>query len=85
MSTQRVNIVALGWSLCATLAALFFVCLVVALILPEWRLSHGWIALFTAAPMTSFRVWVDGIIFSLVFGWVTAAVFGSIYNRFVER
>jgi riboflavin transporter FmnP len=85
MSSQRVNLVALGWSLCVTLAVLFVVCLAVALIVPDWRLSHGWIDLFSAAPMTSFRVWVDGIVFSLVFGWITAIVFGWIYNRLIER
>jgi hypothetical protein len=85
MSNQRVNIVALGWSLCTTLVVLFVVCLVVALIVPDWRLSHGWIGLFSAAPMTSFRVWVDGIVFSLLFGWGTAIVFGWVYNRVVER
>jgi hypothetical protein len=35
--------------------------------------------------MTSVRVWIDGIIFSIVFGWVTAVVFGLVYNHLIRR
>jgi hypothetical protein len=52
---------------------------------PDWRASHEWIGLFSVAPMTSVRVWIDGIIFSIVFGWVTAVVFGLVYNRLIRR
>ncbi len=85
MANQRLNIVALGWGLSATLMVLFVSRLMIALVVPDWRLSHGWIGLFSAAPMTSFRVWIDGIVFSLLFGWVIALVLGSIYNRLAER
>jgi hypothetical protein len=83
MNTQTpadspVNIIALGWGLAAALVALFVVCLVVALALPDWRASHGWIGLFSVAPMTSVRVWIDGIIFSIVFGWIGAVVLGLV-------
>jgi hypothetical protein len=57
------NIVALGWGLSAALVVLFVVCLVVALVFPDWQASHGWIGLFSVAPMTSVRVWIDGIVF----------------------
>ncbi len=79
--TNRFNIVALGCGLSATLAVLFAVCLVVALALPNWPASHAWVGLFSVAPLTSFRVWVDGIVFSVVFGWVAAIVLGTVYNR----
>jgi hypothetical protein len=35
--------------------------------------------------MTSVRVWIDGIVFSIVFGWVTGVVFGLVYNRLIRR
>jgi hypothetical protein len=35
----------------------------------------------TVAPMTSVRVWIDGIVFSIVFGWVTGVVFGLVIRR----
>jgi hypothetical protein len=81
----RLNLMALGWALSAALVVLFVVCLVVALVLPEWPASHAWIALYSVAPVTSLRVWFDGILFSVVFGWVTALVFGSVYNQLLTR
>jgi len=36
-------------------------------------------------PIGSVRIWIDGIGFSLVFGWVTALVLGVVYNRFAAR
>jgi len=35
--------------------------------------------------MTSVRVWIDGIVFSIVFGWVAGAVLGLVYNRLIRR
>jgi len=43
------------------------------------------VGLFSAAPLDSSRVWIEGIIFSVVFGWITAGVFGTVYNRLIER
>jgi hypothetical protein len=79
------DIVALGWGLAAALVVLFVICLAVALILPDWRAAHGWIGLFSVAPMTSVRVWIDGIVFSIVFGWITAVVLGLVYNALIRR
>ena len=79
------NVVALGWALSATLLVLFVICLIVALVLPDWQASHVWVALFSAAPLSSIRVWVDGIVFSIVFGWIGGVVFGFVYNRVIAR
>jgi hypothetical protein len=85
MNPKQLNIVALGWALSATLVALFVICLVVALLLPGWQASHAWITLFSAAPINSVRVWIDGIVFSIVFGWISGVVFGLVYNRVIAR
>jgi hypothetical protein len=79
------NIAGLGWGLSAALVVLFVICLVVALVLPDWPASHRWVGLFSLAPLTSFRVWVDGIVFSVVFGWIAAIVLGLTYNRVIRR
>jgi hypothetical protein len=78
------DIVALGWALASALIALFVICLVVALVLPSWPATHQWVGLFSAAPLNSLRVWIDGIVFSGVFGWIGAAVLGGVYNRLVR-
>lgn len=79
------NIVALGWGLSAALVVLFVICLVVALVWPGWPAAHGWVGLFSVAPLTSVRVWIDGIVFSVAFGWLTAVVLGVVYNRLIGR
>jgi hypothetical protein len=49
------------------------------------RLAHGWVNLFSDAPIDSPRVWVDRLIWSIVVGWLLALVFGTIYNWIVAR
>src|SRR5262249_2387273 len=84
-ANSPLDVIALGWGLSAALVVLFVICLAVALVFPDWRASHGWIGLFSVAPMTSVRVWIDGIIFSIVFGWVAGVVLGLVYNRLIPR
>src|SRR5215813_738348 len=84
-SDMRFNVVALGLGLSAALVVLFVLCLLAALVMPGWPASHAWIGLFSVAPMNSARVWLDGIVFGVVFGWVAALVLGLVYNRAIRR
>jgi hypothetical protein len=84
-ANNPLDVIALGWGLSAALVVLFVICLAVAVVLPGWRAAHGWIGLFSVAPMTSVRVWIDGIVFSIVFGWVAGIVLGLVYNRLIRR
>jgi hypothetical protein len=84
-ANSPLDVIALGWGLSAALVVLFVICLAVALVFPEWRGSHAWVGLFSLAPMTSARVWIDGIVFSIVFGWVAGVVLGLVYNLLIRR
>jgi hypothetical protein len=79
------KVVALGWALSATLVVLFVVCLGVALALPGLSATHAWVGLFSPAPLTSARVWIDGVVFSIAFGWLAAVVLGLVYNRLITQ
>ena len=83
-SHRRLSIADLGWSFSATLVVLFNLCMLAALFLPL-RLAHGWVNLLSDAPIHSSRVWVEGLIWSVVLGWLVAIIFGTIYNRIVAR
>jgi len=88
MKSSPLNIVALGTALTAALIVLFVICLVSALAFPDLPAAQGWtawLALFSVSPVTSPRIWVDGIGFSLVFGWVTAVIMGFVYNYMISR
>ena len=79
------KVVALGWGLSAVLVVLFVLCLAAALIFPTWPAAHAWIGMYSVAPLTSGRVWLDGIGFSIGFGWVAALVLGLVYNRLIAQ
>jgi 2TM family of unknown function (DUF5676) len=81
--TVLINIVALGVAASATLVVLYLLCAVVAMALPDIALSHAWLTLFTKAPIGSMWGLIEGIIWSIVFGWVIALVLGSVYNWMV--
>jgi hypothetical protein len=80
-----INIVALGVATSATLVVLYVLCAVVAMALPDIALSHAWLTLFTTAPIGSMWGLIEGIISSIVFGWVIALVLGSVYNWIAGR
>ena len=80
----RLSISGLGYGFSAALVVLFVLCLLAALFLPL-RLAHGWIALFSEAPIGSARVWVEGLFWSIAAGWLIALVFGTVYNWIVMR
>ena len=44
------------------------------------RLAHGWVSLLSDAPINSSRVWIDGLVWSIVLGLLIALIFGTIYN-----
>jgi heme/copper-type cytochrome/quinol oxidase subunit 1 len=91
-ANSPISIVALGLAFSAALVILFVICMVSSFLYPEMPASNGWaawMALFSVTPIEhpikSIRVWIDGIAFCLVFGWVTAIVLGLVYNRLIHR
>lgn len=78
------SIRALGWSFSATFVILFVLCILAALFVPL-RLAHGWVSLWSDAPIESSRVWIDGLVWSVAVGWLIALIFGTIYNSIVAR
>jgi hypothetical protein len=83
-SHGRLSISGLGWSFSATFVVLFVLCMLAALFLPL-RLAHGWVSLWSEAPIDSSRVWIDGLVWSVAIGWLIALIFGTIYNSIVAR
>jgi hypothetical protein len=80
----RLSISGLGWGFSAALVALFVLCMLSALFMPL-RAAHGWVTLMSDAPIDSSRVWVDGLIWSVVAGWLIALVLGTVYNWIIAR
>jgi hypothetical protein len=79
--TLSVNAAAVGLSV--ALLVLFVVCAVVQLVAPGLQAAHAWVGLFTTAPVLSFQAWIEGIVFSFVFGAIAGSVFTLVYNAAV--
>ena len=78
------DFIAFGVAAAAALVVLFVLCWLVAAGMPSLvSASHGWIRLFTTAPESSGRALIEGVIWSIVFGWIIAAVMVPIYNKIV--
>ena len=84
MEKSRLDLMAFGWGLSGALVVLLVLCAASAAILPGWQLAHNWLRLFSAADVGSLRNFIEGVVASAIFGWVTAAVLVTIYNRFVR-
>ncbi len=79
-----ISIIGLGWALSTALVVSFVLCLLAALFIPM-RAAHGWVALFSTAPIDSARIWLEGIVCSAIAGWITALLVGLVYNRIATR
>lgn len=80
----QLSIRGLGWGFSAALIVLFVLCMLAALFMPM-RAAHGWAVLLSDTPIFSTRVLIEGLIWSLVAGWVFALVFGTVYNWIIAR
>jgi hypothetical protein len=80
----RLSISGLGWGFSAALVVLFVLAMLAGLFMPL-RAAHGWVSLLSDAPTGSTRVWVEGLIWSAVAGWLIALVFGTVYNWTIAR
>jgi len=80
--TAPMHLVAFGAAASSALVVLFVLCWLVAALLPGmFSASHGWITLFTTAPVASLNALIQGVIGSIVFGWIIALVMVPVYNR----
>jgi len=81
----RLSKISAGVALSATLVVAFVLCAIAQVILPGAQFSHMWLALFTSAPMGSIEAWVEGVIASVVVGFVLGWCFAHCYNWIASR
>ena len=85
MEKSKLEFMAFDWAPSGALVVLLVLYEAVAVILPGWQLAHNWLTLFSAAEVGSLRSFIEGILASAIFGWITAAFLVTIYNRLVRR
>ena len=85
MEKSKLDLMAFGWALSGVLVVLLVLCEAAAVILPGWQLAHNWPTLFSAEDVGSLHNFIEGILASAIFGWITAAVLVTTYNSLVRR
>lgn len=84
-SNQTLSPTAAAVGLSVALIVLFVVCALAQLVAPGLQASHAWVGLFTTAPVLSLQLWIEGLVFSAVFGGIAGAIFVLAYNAVIAR
>lgn len=77
----RHNPFATGIALGITLAIVFAACAIVQAFVPGLQASHMWINLFTGEEIGSAAAWVEGLLSSIIAGFLAGALFALVYNK----
>jgi S1-C subfamily serine protease len=84
-SSQTLSPSAAAVGLSVALIVLFVLCALAELVAPGLRVAHAWVGLFTTAPVQSLQAWIEGLVFSVVFGAIAGAVFALGYSATIRR
>ena len=85
MSDRSIGFVPLGAGLSAALVAIYALCALVAVAMPGFDASHGWLALFGGALPLTIAAVIRAIVANIVVAWIIAGVFALVHNAVVER
>lgn len=82
---NRLAVVPLGLSLGGFFAISLIGCILLGLLVPDGTLHRPWLQFFPGFEWLTARSVVTGLIWTQVYAWWTALVFGSLYNFCVGR
>ncbi len=78
-------LVPLGLSLGGFFAISFLGCILLGIIVPDGAMHRPWLQFFPYFEWLTARGVVLGLIWTQVYGWWTALIFGSLFNFFAGR
>jgi hypothetical protein len=84
-SHETLSPTAAAVGLSVALIVRFVVCVLARILAPGLQASHAWVGLFTTAPVLSLRAWIEGLVFSVVFGAIAGSIFALAYNAVIGR
>ena len=85
--TQRLHLPLgpLGLSISGFFAISLLGCILLGVIVPDGAMHRPWLQFFPYFEWLTARSVVVGLIWTQVYGWWTALVFGSLFNFFAGR
>lgn len=81
----RLPIRALGLSLGVFLAISFLLCVALGLIVPDGGLHRPWLQFLPGFEWLTWRGILIGLVWTQLYAWYAAVVFGSLFNFFAAR
>jgi hypothetical protein len=81
----RLPLVPLGLSLGAFFAVSLLGCILLGIIVPDGTMHRPWLQFFPGFEWLTARSVIIGLVWTQVYGWWTALVFGSLFNFFAAR
>jgi 2TM family of unknown function (DUF5676) len=81
----RLPLVPLGLSLGVLIAVSFLGCILLGIIVPDGAMHRPWLQFFPGFEWLTARSVIIGLVWTQVYGWWTALVFGSLFNFFAVR
>lgn len=84
-TSMTIPVRALGLSLGAFIAISYLLCLVIGLVLPDAGMHKPWLQFLPGFEWLTWRGFLIGLVWTQVYAWYTAVLFGSLFNAFVSR
>lgn len=81
----RIPIPVLGFSLGVFTALSFLLCVALGLVLPSAELHKPWLQFLPGFEWLTWRGLLIGLVWTQVYSWYTAIVFGWLFNTFATR
>ena len=81
----RLPMVPLALSLGGFFAISFLGCILLGLIVPDGGMHRPWLQFFSGFEWLTTRSVLIGLVWTQVYAWWTALVFGSLFNSFAGR
>ena len=82
---RRIPIAPFGLSLGGFLALSFLACVALGLVVPDAGMHKPWLQFFPGFEWLTWRGVLIGLVWSQVYAWYTALVFGSLFNMIAAR
>lgn len=81
----HVSLTALGLSLGSFFAISFLACVLLGLVVPDAGLHRPWLQFLPGFEWLTGRGVIIGLVWTQVYAWYTALVFGFLFNFFAAR
>ena len=82
---HTIRIATLGLSLSGFFAISYLLCIGLGLIVPDGGMHKPWLQFFPGFEWLTWKGFAIGLVWTQVYGWYAAVLFGSLYNLFAKR